>query len=214
MRRLLQAQNPSAPATFSSETQQSACRFARTGGVNRPALHAFFEQHAREGRRVLLRKVLMDRGGQAPNKGPEPAVTVSEGVMKLQLKVVMHRMVVSPGGLMTGADPVLEVLEGWVDQLHGYIDNTEQGIEILERLGSGIIVDAHRGHSVVLQGKLGFRCFQRLTYIFVYFTSIVHSLSLLLSEAARVSQGMSAEQLQSLVANRLKQLINERTNPQ
>ena len=31
----------------------------------------------------------------------------------------------------TTSDPaVLEVLEGWVDQLHGYIDNIEQGIEI------------------------------------------------------------------------------------
>ena len=148
--------NPSAPAIlqFRDRSNPPADLLEQGKIINRPALHAFFEQHARAVQAVSPtgKSTNGQRWASPRTKGSElAAVTVSEGVTEAATEggdgSAPGMSQSSPGGVDdVGSDPaVLEVLEGWVDQLHGYIDNIEQGIEIPENaLGSGIIVDAHR----------------------------------------------------------------------
>ena len=91
--------------------------------INRAGLLAFFEQHARAVQAVSpTGKSTVDRwASPRSNNGSSPAAG----------NVLMGSESSQDGTADANSDPaVLEVLEGWVDQLHGYIDKIEQGIEI------------------------------------------------------------------------------------
>ena len=116
---------PSAPAIlqFRDRSNPPANLLEQGKMINRAGLLAFFEQHARAVQAVSpTGKSSVDRWA-SPRSNNESSPAESN--------VPMGSEVAQDGIADANSDPaVLEVLEGWVDQLHGYIDKIEQGIEI------------------------------------------------------------------------------------
>ena len=126
----------------------------------------------------------------------------------------------------TKADPaLLEALEGWVDQLHGYIDKLEQGVDLssVEIPITTSTTKSTKSTPVTLStpkkasgsGKFFFH-FSYFIFFRIPRTDNNNYLLLLLTyffsdTTTSLSEGMSPEQLQTLVASRLKELIQERS---